>query len=328
MRDAIATLPAQLDWAVSVDAPPLPSAAEILVCGMGGSAISGDYLAGLTSEAGKRVTTHRGYGLPRWASVVRPLVLVVSYSGDTEETVSAAEQAEELELPVAVVASGGTLIEMAASSGWPAIRVPGGFQPRAALGYLLGASARLAGCAGVLPGIIDELSEAREVLRGLLESGAARGLADDLAEGVEGRIPVIYGATGLTAPVAMRWKTQINENAKWPAWWSLLPEADHNEVVGWSARPDLSRRVGIIALRDRYEPPETTRRFEATAEVTEGLVDWVGEVWSQGESALARMMSLTLVGDLMSVRLAELADTDPTPVEVIDKLKRRLREEG
>jgi glucose/mannose-6-phosphate isomerase len=326
MREAIAGLPDQLRWAAEVDAPTVEGASEILVCGMGGSAISGDYLAALTAETGKRVTTHRGYGLPRWSPHVRPLVLAVSYSGDTEETLSAIDRAAEWGLPVGVVASGGELIRRAREAGWPAIVVPPGHQPRAALGYLLGGAARLAACAGVLPGIIDELLEAAEVVAGLLDTGAAPSLARDLAGVLDGRIPVVYGAVGPTAPVAMRWKTQINENGKWPAWWSLLPEADHNEVVGWAARPDLSRRVGLVALRDRLETPETARRFEATMEVTAADVDWVGEVWSQGESTLARMMSLTVVGDLVSVELAESAGVDPTPVEVIERLKRLLKE--
>ena len=150
----------------------------------------------------------------------------------------------------------------------------------------------------------------------------------DLADGLSGRISLIYGSNGLTAPVAQRWKTQINENGKRPAFWSLLPELDHNEIVSWSALETLTRRsVGIVLLRDRDEHPQVRRRFSLTTSLISGSVPVVGEVWSQGESRLARIAGLALIGDLVSVYLAEQEGIDPVPVEVIENLKVLLNEE-
>jgi glucose/mannose-6-phosphate isomerase len=174
-----------------------------------------------------------------------------------------------------------------------------------------------------------DLGAAAELADTILRpDGAARQLAIDLSEGLVGRMVGIYGSMGVTAPTAQRWKTQINENAKWPAWWSLLPELDHNEIVSWSALSDLTRRkVGIVTLRDRDEGPRVEARFRHTASVTEDDVAWVGEVWAQGDTALERMVSLAIVGDLVSLELARLAGVDPVPVDAIEDLKRKLSEE-
>ena len=152
--------------------------------------------------------------------------------------------------------------------------------------------------------------------------------ASDLADGLAGRISLIYGSQGLTAPVAQRWKTQINENGKRPAFWSVLPELDHNEIVGWSALEALTRRsVGIVCLRDRDQHPQVRRRFELTSSLISGSVPVIGEVWSQGESRLARIAGLALIGDIMSVQLAEQEGVDAVPVEIIEHLKVLLNEE-
>lgn len=323
-----ARLGEQLAWAGRIEVPPVPAATEALVCGMGGSGIGGDFAAALADLEGRRVAVHKSYGLPAWARSMRPLVVAVSYSGNTEETLSAFDAARDAGLDLVAVTSGGALAEVAHSEGRPVISVPGGLQPRAALGYLLGSVLRALAAAGILADPTADLEEAAGVASALSgPSGAAEALARDLAEGLDGRIVAVYGATGLTAPVAQRWKTQINENGKWPAWWALFPELDHNEIVGWSGRPDLARRVGVVALRDRDEPPPVSARFRLTEEVTAATVTWVGEVHAQGSSPLARMMSLTAVGDLVSLELARLAGVDPVPVDVIEDLKRRLSEE-
>jgi glucose/mannose-6-phosphate isomerase len=154
-------------------------------------------------------------------------------------------------------------------------------------------------------------------------------LAADLAAGLKGRAVIIYGATGLTAPAALRWKTQINENGKWPAWVGLLPEVDHNEIVSWASLADVTQEhVGIVTLRDESESTPVTARFDHTARLTSQSVPWVGEVWSQGVSPLERMMSLCAMGDLVSIEIARAAGVDPMPVEVIEKLKGLLAEES
>ena len=202
----------QLTWA----------ATEALVCGMGGSGIGGDFAGALADLEGRRVSVHKAYGLPGWAASMRPLIVAVSYSGNTEETLSGVAAATEAGLEVVAITSGGTLAETARAEGFPLVSVPGGLQPRAALGYLLGALLAVLAGAGVIADPTDALVEAGELVTSLSgPSGAAEGLARDLAERLDGRIVAVYGSTGLTAPVAQRWKTQINENGKWPAWWAL-----------------------------------------------------------------------------------------------------------
>lgn len=329
MWKMVSLLPAQYRWAAQIRPPDVGQADAVLVCGMGGSAISGDIAAAVIPDS--LITVNKGYRLPAWAHHVRPLVVAVSYSGSTEETRSAIGEALELDLPVAVVAGGGALGDLAHQQNLPYVQVPGGLHPRAALGYLAGGLLRLIESAGAAPSQAGPLEEAAGLVSemwGEGRSGPAAQLAADLADGLAGRIPVVYGALGLTAPVAQRWKTQINENSKRPAFWSILPELDHNEIVGWSALEGVTRRsMGVVFLRDGGEHPQVARRFSLTADLIAGSVPVVGEVWAQGQSRLARVASLALVGDLVSILLAEEEGIDPVPIDVIEHLKSRLAEE-
>ncbi|MFQ5947444.1 MAG: bifunctional phosphoglucose/phosphomannose isomerase [Acidimicrobiia bacterium] len=330
MLELILELPAQLRWAADLEPPALDAAETALVTGMGGSGISGDVAAVVAGEARKLVLVHKGYGLPGWAAVVRPLVVAVSHSGDTEETLSAVGETVESELPLAVVTTGGRLAELAADADWPLVRLPGGPQPRAALGYLAGGVLRTLEAAGLLPPQSEALREAADVVDGLLGGGEGSGmrLGADIAEALDGRVTVIYGGLGVGATAAGRWKTQINENGKAPAYWSALPELDHNEVVGWDAVADLTgRAVGVVFLRDGRDHPRVAQRVEFTQELMDGKVGIAGQVWAQGEGLLARLFSLMVIGDIVSVTIAERAGVDPMPVDVIERLKQRLVEE-
>jgi glucose/mannose-6-phosphate isomerase len=327
MKAMIASFGEQLRWAVDLEAVAVSRASQILVAGMGGSGISGDFAAALADTP---VFVSKSYGLPAWVKAADPLVVAMSYSGNTEETLSAAETAAAQGLTPAVVTGGGTLAAWAAEYGWPAVTVPGGLQPRAALGYLLGGLLHLLNAAKATSVGRRDLLAAADIADSITgEGGSGWTLAADLAQGLGGRIVAVYGGGGITSPVAQRWKTQINENAKWPAWYSDLPELDHNEIVSWTSLASLTRdHVGIVSLRDRAEPPGITARFRHTSEITGRDVAWVGEVWSQGDSALERMVSLASMGDLVSLELARLLGVDPVPVDAIENLKRKLIEEG
>jgi glucose/mannose-6-phosphate isomerase len=327
MKSMIAGFGDQLRWASNLGPVSIHPSTCLLVAGMGGSGISGDFAAALAEVP---VSVHKNYGLPAWVKSAQPQVVAMSYSGNTEETLSAAEAAAAQGLTPAVVTGGGTLGDWAAEYGWPTVTVPGGLQPRAALGYLLGGLLHLLNAAGATSVRRQDLLSAADTADSIAgKGGSGWTLASDLAQGLEGRIVAVYGGGGITAPVAQRWKTQINENAKWPAWHSVLPELDHNEIVSWSSLAELTRRhVGIVSLRDRGESPGVTARFRHTAEITASDVTWVGEVWSQGDSALERMVSLTAMGDLVSLELAKLAGVDPMPVDAIENLKRKLVEES
>lgn len=325
MESMIATLPDQFRWAAGLETPDVPAAASALVCGMGGSGISGD-VAGAIADG--PVFVHKNYGLPAWASTLPdPIIVAVSYSGNTEETLSAVRAARVEGLRVVAVSGGGALSELAAEKGWPIVQVPGGLQPRAAFGYLAGAVARVLEGAGIVTETgLEEASAVTATLLGESLKGPGRLLADDLADGLAGKVTVVLGSRH-TAVAASRWKTQINENAKSPAFVSLLPEADHNEVEAWTTLGTALRRtVGVVTLRDESEHPRVRARFEPTIELVGEGATVVGEVWSQGTTRLARLASLAVIGDLVSLRLARTAGVDPVSVDAIQELKRTLGE--
>lgn len=330
MLTQIQDLPAQIRWASEIDAPSIGTHSEILCVGMGGSGISGDYAAAIAEPFGTRLSVHKGYGpVPPWAIRVRPLVVAISYSGNTEETLDFAVSARDSGLPVAVVTTGGELGAMAKEERWPKVDVPAGLQPRAALGYLLGGVIRVLEGAHALNDQRLAFVEAAEFAsRAVDEDSDSWEKAREIVDALEGRIPIIYGGGQLSGVVAQRWKTQINENAKIPAWWSVLPELDHNEITGWETMPQVTRDLlGVVALTDRADHDRVAARIGFTRDLTSDAVPWVAEVASSGTFALTRLVSLTVTGDLVSLLLAEAAGVDPVPVNTIEKLKKMLAKE-
>jgi glucose/mannose-6-phosphate isomerase len=326
MMDRVLETPGQLEWGAGIGDPDLPSDRPIVLLGMGGSAM-GAAVGALAATPDRQISVHRGYGLPGWAAPTGALVIGVSYSGNTEETLSGVEAALDAGLPIAVVSSGGRLSAMAAEAGCPFIEVPSGIQPRAAVGYQASAVTRMLAGAGAVADASAVLSEAAAVTKAMIGDGDGPGfgLGADIADALRGRITIIYGGVGPGALAAYRWKTQINENGKAPAWWHEFPELNHNELQGWEALRDLTgRSVGVVFLRDAGDPPRVGRRMDLTWESMAGKVGLAGEVISQGDGPLARFFSLSVVGDVASVRLAEDAGIDPTPVDAIEHFKVRL----
>lgn len=329
MIDQIRSLGTQLRWSAEVELPAVPAAADVLVAGMGGSGIAGDFAAALAVSGAGRVAVHKGYGpIPGWAQERKPLLIAISFSGHTEETLDLVRSGIQGDLPVVTLTSGGELRRMTAEKGWPTIAIPGGIQPRAAVGYLFGAVARVASAAGVIPDQGSPLLEAADAAdRATTEGSPIWRLAASIAEGLAGRIPIIYGGGPISGAVAQRWKTQINENAKTPAWWSVLPELDHNEIVGWEAMPHVTKEsLGIVALTDSADHPRVRDRLAHSRALTEAAIPWVAEVAAEGDTPLARLVSLVVVGDLVSLFLAGTAGVDPVPVDTIEKLKKLLTE--
>lgn len=323
MRTLVAGLPDQLRWAAELASPEVSPAPDVIVAGMGGSGIAGDVAVVVAESHGRRVTVHKTYGLPRWVTP-STLVVAVSHSGNTEETLSAYDEAVERGLPVASVSVGGALAERAAANGTFHLAIPDSPQPRAALGRLAGAVLGVVEAAGAAPGVGDELGEAADVVQATLAEGA-EAAAETIAEGLYGRVAVIYGGDGVGAVAAGRWKAQINENGKAVAFWATLPEANHNEIVGWEGHPALnSENVGVVFLEDAGDHERVQLRSRITRQLMERRVPVAGVVGSAGSSAVARIMSLTVVGDLVSVSLAERGGIDPVPVEPIEALKRQL----
>jgi glucose/mannose-6-phosphate isomerase len=296
-------------------------AGGLVVAGMGGSAVGGDLAAGvLSGRATRPVTTIRGYDLPPWVGP-ETLVLCASYSGDTEETLACFEAAGAAGAPRAVVTSGGALGEAARAEGVPLMGVPGAFQPRAAVVYMAVAALEAAAACGAAPSIRAEIEGAAGLLGELAAEwgpdAAPESDAKRLAVALRGTVPVVYGA-GATAPAARRWKTQVNENASMPAFASELPEADHNEVCGFA--PPLA----AVFLDDPELDPRLRERIGLTADLLADAAPAIERVEARGSTPFERVMSLVLLGDLVSVYLAVLAGVDPTPVPAIDRLKERL----
>ena len=333
MHGAISAFPDHLDegWnrgAAAEDFDIRRPFSGVLVCGMGGSAIGGDLVRALAEPtAPAPMGVVRGYDVPGWVGE-GTLVVASSYSGGTEETLSAFAQARRRGARLAVVASGGELLEAARSDGIDAVEIPGGLQPRAALGYSLGALLRLARAAALLDLPDADLAGAVASARAnvAILGGADRSnLAVELAGSFDGHLPVVYAGAGLLEPVAMRWRTQVHENAKHPAYGNLFPELDHNEIMSFEAGPpEILRRMSVVVLRDADDHPQVQRRFAVTRELVSGQVAAWREVESAGASRLARMLSLVQLGDWTSYWLAARKGVDPTPVETIQGLKRAL----
>lgn len=308
---------------------PPPDVAQVLVLGMGGSGIGGDLLRGLLYErADIPVVVVKDYTLPRWVGP-KTVAFACSYSGSTEETLAAYEAAGKAGAVRVAITSGGVLYEWARSEGVPVIRIPSGYPPRAALGYLFAPMLAVLERWGVLPPQEAAVAEAASVLAGLAgEWGPDRPEAENpakrLARALAGHVPVVYALRGFTEPAALRWKTQLNENSKMFAATHVFPELNHNETVGWALAGQPEGMLEVVVLRDREDPPRLVQRLEITREIAFHKASGYHEVWSRGEDPLSRLASLVLFGDLVSVYLAYLNDVDPYPVVVIDELKRRL----
>jgi glucose/mannose-6-phosphate isomerase len=322
--DHVLALPDHLPdalWRVeSARLEPFEATGGLVVCGMGGSAIGGDLAAvAFGNRLSRPLTTERGYELPA-CTLPDQAVLCSSYSGNTEETIACYEAAEALGAARIVATTGGELAAAARRDGVPVIGLPAGLQPRSAVGYMFTATAEVAALVGAAAGIRTEVDSSAAHLREASE--ALVQTAGELAEQLDGSIPVIYGAD-LTTPVAIRWKTQINENAKLLAFASALPEADHNEIAGWEGVPDVGR-LSAVFLEDPDQHPRVRRRVELTAELIGEDSSSVVRVETEGDSRTERLLWAVMLGDLLSLHLAARRGVDPSPVEVIDRLKDAL----
>jgi glucose/mannose-6-phosphate isomerase len=291
----------------------------LVVCGMGGSAIGGDLaVAALADRLTKPMLVARGYELPSWTPP-GSAVLCSSYSGNTEETLACLDAAGALGARRIVASTGGKLADSARAEGVPVIGLPGSIPvPRAAVAYTFVAAAEAAALAG-MPRIHTEIDAAAAGLEGAREWLLER--AAEIAAELEGTVPVIYGAD-LTAPVAKRWKTEVNENPKLPAFWAELPEADHNEIEGWTgAEPGV---FSAVFLADADQHPRERRRIEVTAELVSADAAEVLTLTTDGRSRTERLFWALMLGDLVSLHLAALRGIDPTPIEAIEGLKRKL----
>jgi glucose/mannose-6-phosphate isomerase len=326
-------LPAQFEKCLEIDYSGVSNQrfqpANIIITGLGGSAIGGDIARTLAwSQAKIPVIVNRDYNMPAFTGS-DTLVIVVSYSGNTEETLSAYDQARSAGAAIICVASGGKLADRARADGYEVIRVPGGLVPRAATGYLFAPVALALEKTGIIANVSSQLQETIAVLKELRQqlkpdAEPARNQARVIAQQLKGAIPVIWGAAVNSEAAALRWKAQINENAKTPAYYNSFPELNHNEIVGFEVPADLLGQIAVVMLRSPADSERINLRMEITAGIIKDRVKNIITVTAQGQSFLARFYSLAYIGDYTSVYLALEYGIDPTPVKVIDYLKAEL----
>jgi len=306
----------------------------IIVAGMGGSAIGGELLKDWArDEIDVPIEICREYSLPAYADE-RTLVFVVSYSGETEEALSMFLDAIKRNCMTFCISSGGKLLEFAKKLKLPHLQVPSGIpQPRAALPYLFLPLPILLEKLGLISDVSFEISEAIKVLEQVKDENSPETPLNDnsskmLASKINGTVSAVYGF-GIYRAVAQRYKQQFNENSKVPARWEFFSELNHNEIVGWEGAKELSNNFSTIFIREMDEPEGIRQRIEATEElISQEATKKIFEVWSSGQSRLAKMLSTIYIGDFTSVYLAILRGVDPTPVKTISLLKERITQSG
>ncbi len=301
---------------------------SLLVMGMGGSGVAGDVLSLLSNEVSiKNITVRKGYSVPKKLIEQKPFCLFISYSGNTEETISGLEDAIKNNLDWAVISSGGKLIELALEHDKEYIKIPEGLQPRAGFGYLTQAVCKIVDIAEGTD-FVKELRDAGDYLNEILEKEEDSEIfikAKNIANQVNKKTSVIYGGTEMSSLVASRWKTQINENAKAKAFVGSIPEVHHNEILSWEADLDGSKsNFVLILLRDDTENPQVSKRFNLTKELLGGKVQIININPTSKGATLIKLMELVLLGDLFSLCLADQLKMIPEDIEAIENLKKLL----
>ncbi len=300
---------------------------DIVVCGMGGSAIGADLVR---SYVGDKLSipfaTCRHYKLPPFVSN-KSLIIGSSYSGNTEETLSAMSHAARIGAKVICITTGGRLAKMAAENNWTVITIPGWMMPRAALAYSFVPLLVLMSLLGFVSGSADDLDDAADAARSRVEKFSIESQENasvDLARKIHGRIPIIYGGPDHFDAVAVRFKGQVCENSKQLAFANIFPEFNHNELVGWEIHKPFADHLIVIILSDSDDHPRVSARMKIVERWLRDRDIEVVTLVSNGNNLLSRMISLIQIGDFASFYLAMLNETDPSPVKVIDYLKGEL----
>ncbi|TYP56690.1 bifunctional phosphoglucose/phosphomannose isomerase [Thermosediminibacter litoriperuensis] len=303
---------------------------NVVITGLGGSAIGGDLVRMLAGDtAALPIMVNRDYSLPSFVDE-KTLVIASSYSGNTEETLAAYDEAVKKKARIVAITTGGELKKKAMADEIPVITIPPGLPPRAAIGYsffpllvLLEELGIIHNCTVQIPGAIELMREVRDELAP--EVPEEKNPAKALARKIHGKLPVIYGSQGVTDALAVRWKGQINENGKHPAFFNVFPELNHNEIMGFEGDPGLLKEVEIVILRSPEENDRVKKRIEITSALIRDKVSGISEVWPAGDSRLERIMYHVIYGDYVSAYLAVLNEKDPTEIDFINILKERMK---
>ena len=333
MRNLILNFPKQAEEAVAIGNAAkiklnISKIRNIIITGLGGSAIGGDLLRSyLADKCAVPVIVNRHYYFPEYVDK-NSLVIISSYSGNTEETVSAYKDAIKRKAMIFCITSGGEVERIAKKNKHPYIKIPGGLPPRAALGYSFFPTLIALSKLGFIK---DQKKEIKETLA-LLNTLSARysdhaspvNRALNLAKTIHGKLPLIYSGADKFDTVNTRWRGQITENAKTLAFGHVFPELNHNEIVGWEVLTDIMRKIHVVILRDSEDYKRIKLRMDVSKGIIGGLADGITEVYTEGKSLLARTFSLLYLADWLSFYLAMLNGVDPSPVKKIDFLKEEL----
>ncbi len=334
MGDTLFSFPEQIEESIEImkhaSIPKLYNIQQIIITGMGGSAISGDIIQTyLREKLSLPIIVNRSYDLPKWANK-HTLVMVQSYSGNTEETISSFKQAHQRSCPIIAISSGGKLKEYCKKRTTPFVEIPSGYAPRAATAYLLFCGLYSIKNAGILQHKIDsEIAEAINILKGMRsnihkEIPISKNIAKNIAAQIGETIPQIYG-WGLYEPIAKRWATQFNENSKLIARYDVVPECNHNDIVGWAGHPSASRYFTCILFRDaKLETIQMKARLDFLKRLLKEVSAGVIELESNEKNILAKMMYCMYLGDYVSFYTGIQRHIDPSPVPIITQLKEAL----
>lgn len=300
---------------------------NVVLAGMGGSALAANVLQ---SWPGLKEPFEivRSYAIPAYVDK-DTLFIASSYSGNTEEALSALAEAETKGARIVVIAAGGKLGKIAAEKGYPFYQLPGGFQPRMAVFYNFAALIQLLAPTGLIgENKVEELHAAAEWVSKQITSWrpdtpTKENQAKQLALELAGKSPVIYGGS-LMFPAAYKWKINFNENSKNVAWCGQLPEFNHNEFLGWSSHP-TDKPYAVVDLRSNLEHPQVQKRFEVTERLLSGKRPAPLIVEAVGDDVLRQLLWTIMLGDFVSLYLALLNGLNPSPVELIEKLKEALK---
>ncbi|HPS64217.1 MAG TPA: bifunctional phosphoglucose/phosphomannose isomerase [Ignavibacteria bacterium] len=301
---------------------------SIIICGMGGSAIGGDLLRSYTFYDSKiPVYVNRNYTLPAYAGK-NTLVVISSYSGGTEETLSAYEEALRRGCKILCVSSGGTVEKRAKEKGSLLIKIPGGLQPRCALGYSFFVNYIVLSRLGFFTfdrnefdNIIANITKKSRVFSDFKSNNNN---ALNIAKYLQHKLPVVYSSSDLLDVVNVRWRCQLNENSKLLAYGNFYPEMNHNEIVGWEQNEHILNKIVVIYLQDIDDLDRIRLRMNITEEIFEKHADSLIVLDGDGDTKLERILDLIYLGDWVSYHLAILENVDPTPVSVIGYLKDKL----
>lgn len=324
MKNLVANFSKQLTEAINIGnkamlTPPKSEIKNVMICGLGGSGIGGSIVTQLVaSTATVPINSSKGYFIPAYVNE-NTLVIISSYSGDTEETLQCMEQAIKKNAKIVGITSGGAVQRISKEKGFDHIIVPGGMPPRSCLGYSLVQLFFILGAFKIIgPGFKKELEAAVTLIDAEETSIIAEALS--VAKRIKDKTPVIYATTD-NEGVAIRLRQQLNENSKILCWHHIIPEMNHNELVGWTER---NENLAVLILLDKDEYNRNLARVEINKEIIKKYTSTIIDIYSKGNSAIEKAIYFIHLGDWISVLLGELRNVDMMEVKVIDHLKSAL----